>query len=154
MMIRMVGGWMFLLAPAHPGSPKGPKTIVVRCVLCHLIAINASTLDSSCVPVSGCRSAERYPAGETSAWGLELRTSGRAARGGRCDRVLPASECDPSSLLCRWTCTDDPSPLASPRCPASIPCNSQPSNITNWTLPVYYNYSWYMLNLPTVKDFS
>jgi len=22
MMIRMVGGWVFLLVPAHPGSPK------------------------------------------------------------------------------------------------------------------------------------
>jgi len=31
MMIRMVGGWMFLLIPAHPGSPRemAAKTFVV-----------------------------------------------------------------------------------------------------------------------------
>jgi len=32
MMIRMVGGWVFLLVPAHPGSPG--QRAVKRLLLC------------------------------------------------------------------------------------------------------------------------
>ena len=34
MIMRMVGGWVFLMVPAHPGSPltKGCKTVVVLCI--------------------------------------------------------------------------------------------------------------------------
>jgi len=33
MMIRMVGGWVFLLVPAHPGSPgqRAIRRLLCRC---------------------------------------------------------------------------------------------------------------------------
>jgi len=75
------------------------------------------------VPVWVCPSVERCLVGETSAWGLGPRTSGREARGSRCGRESRESGCDRSNPWCRWTCTDGPSPTESPP--------SQPSTITD-----------------------
>jgi len=42
MMIRMVGGWMFLLVPAHPGSPR--QRAVKRLLLLLLLFIALASL--------------------------------------------------------------------------------------------------------------
>jgi len=38
MMIRMVGGWVFLLVPAHPGSPG--QTAIKRLLLCCCVSVS------------------------------------------------------------------------------------------------------------------
>jgi len=42
MMIRMVGGWVFLLVPAHPGSPgqRAVKQLLCYCCNCSLLSLN------------------------------------------------------------------------------------------------------------------
>jgi len=42
MMIRMVGGWVFLLVPAHPGSPG--QRAVKRLLCCCCCCTNATAL--------------------------------------------------------------------------------------------------------------
>jgi len=41
MMIRMVGGWMFLLVPAHPGSPgqRAVKRLLLLLLLLLLLVV-------------------------------------------------------------------------------------------------------------------